>query len=280
MAEKRFYWLKFRSDFFDSKRIKKLRNMAGGYTYCIIYLKMQLKALKSDGILEFTGIEDQFADELALDIDERPDDVRVTLMFLLQYGLCECSDNIHYFLPYVIENTGSEGESAQRVREYRERQKALPSNTSVTEVKRDCNSDVTACNTEIDIDKNVDTETDTRAEKKQRQKQELLSEAEQRFEEFWDEYPRREKKKEAKALWVKLKLTDDLFDRIMDGLRQQKASDQWQTPKFIPQPTKWIRGEEWENEPLPSRASEKAGNRYSAIEALMAQTIAEEGGNT
>ena len=48
MAEaKRYYWLKFRDDFFDSKRIKKLRKMAGGDTYVIIYLKMQLKAATS-----------------------------------------------------------------------------------------------------------------------------------------------------------------------------------------------------------------------------------------
>jgi predicted phage replisome organizer len=136
--EKRYYWLKFRSDFFDSKRIKKLRNMAGGDTYCIIYLKMQLKALNSNGVLEFTGIEEDFADELALDIDERPDDVKVTLLFLLQYGLCECSDNIHYYLPWVAENSGSETASTQRSRECRKR-KALQCNTDATEVQRLCN---------------------------------------------------------------------------------------------------------------------------------------------
>ena len=66
---KRYYWLKFRDDFFDSKRIKKLRRMAGGDTYVIIYLKMQLKALRTGGVLEFTGIEKEFAEELSLDID-------------------------------------------------------------------------------------------------------------------------------------------------------------------------------------------------------------------
>lgn len=151
--ENRYYWLKFRSDFFDSKRIKKLRNMAGGDTYTIIYLKMQLKALKTDGVLTFTGVEEDFADELALDLDERPDDVRVTLMFLLQYGLCECSDNIHYFLPWVAENTGSETASTQRVREYRNRQKVLHCNADVTQVKRICNVEK-----EIEIEKELDIE--------------------------------------------------------------------------------------------------------------------------
>ena len=46
---KRYFWFKLFDDFFQSKRIKKLRNLAGGDTYTIIYLKMQLKALKTDG---------------------------------------------------------------------------------------------------------------------------------------------------------------------------------------------------------------------------------------
>lgn len=154
--EKRYYWLKFRSDFFDSKRIKKLRNMAGGDTYCIIYLKMQLKALNSGGVLEFTGIEEDFADELALDIDERPDDVKVTLLFLLQYGLCECSDNIHYYLPWVAENTGSETASTQRSRECRKR-KALQCNTDATEVQRLCS-----------VEKEKEKEIDKSREEKKR----------------------------------------------------------------------------------------------------------------
>lgn len=149
----RYYWLKFKEDFFASKRIKKLRAMAGGDTYLIIYLKMQLKALKTGGILEFTGIENEFADELALDLDERPDDVRVTLMFLLQYGLCECSDNVHYVLPWVAENTGSEADSAKRVREFRERKrKEVSSGTGASVPVLDdgtCNADATLCNADV-----------------------------------------------------------------------------------------------------------------------------------
>ena len=66
---KRYYWLKLKDDFFTSKRIKKLRNQAGGDTYTIIYLKMQLLAMKTDGVLTWTGLEENFAEELALDLD-------------------------------------------------------------------------------------------------------------------------------------------------------------------------------------------------------------------
>lgn len=127
MAEKRYYWLKLQDGFFDSKRIKKLRSIAGGDTYTIIYLKMQLLAMKNNGILEYTGLEETFAEELALDLNERADNVQITVNYLLSCGLLETSDNKEYFVPYSVENTGSEGSSAKRVREYRDR-KALQCN--------------------------------------------------------------------------------------------------------------------------------------------------------
>ena len=138
---KRYYWLKLYDDFFGSIRIKKLRRMAGGDTYVIIYLKLQLKAMKTDGVLKWKGYEQDFVEELALDLDEEPDDVRVTLMYLLSCGLAETQDNVNFFFPYSVENVGSEGASAQRVREYRERQ-ALQCNTDVTPMKQIGNGEI------------------------------------------------------------------------------------------------------------------------------------------
>ena len=152
---KRYFWLKLKDDFFSSKRIKKLRKLAGGDTYLIIYLKMQLKALKTDGILQWTGLEDDFADELALDLDEEPDNVKVTLQFLLSCGLIETSDSVNFLLPYVAENTGSEGASAQRWREWNARQKALDSNTALTDRKQITNGEI-----EIEKEKDIEIETD------------------------------------------------------------------------------------------------------------------------
>lgn len=143
MAEdsgKRYYWLKLQDDFFSSKRIKKLRKIAGGDTYTIIYLKMQLMAMKNDGVLVYTGLEATFTEELALDLDEDADNVAVTVNYLLSCGLLETEDDTEYFLPYVVMNTGKEGASAKRVREHRER-KALQCNADVTGVKQICNGE-------------------------------------------------------------------------------------------------------------------------------------------
>ena len=152
MADKKFYWLKLQDGFFDSKRIKKLRKLAGGDTYTIIYLKMQLVAMKKGGILEYTGLEKTFAEELALELDEEPENVCVTVNYLLSCGLLEASSEDEYFVPYAVMNTGSESSSTRRVREHRER-KALQCNADVTPVKQICNTEI-----EKEIEKETDTE--------------------------------------------------------------------------------------------------------------------------
>ena len=55
---KKYYWFKLKEDFFRQKEIKKLRKIAGGDTYTIIYLKMQLLSLQNAGILKYSAIED------------------------------------------------------------------------------------------------------------------------------------------------------------------------------------------------------------------------------
>lgn len=130
MAEKRYHWLKLQEDFFSSKRIKKLRKLAGGDTYTIIYLKMQLMSVRNGGILKYSGIETTFAEELALDMDENPENVAVVLQYLAMTGLIETSDEIEYLLPYAAMNIGSETESAERMRRVRAKKKEEASHCS------------------------------------------------------------------------------------------------------------------------------------------------------
>lgn len=162
---KRYYWLKLPEDFFRQKAIKKLRRIAGGDTYTVIYLKMLLLALKQEGKLFFEGVEDDFCDELALDLDEEPDNVKITIQFLIAQGLMQESTDNEYILPECTNLTGSEDPSAARVRAYRSR-KALQCNADVTE----CNAAVTSCNTEKEIEKEKETEIETDTEKRKEKK--------------------------------------------------------------------------------------------------------------
>lgn len=137
MAEKRFYWLKLKENYFDSPKIKKLRKIAGGDTYTIIYLKMQLLSICNGGIINFEGIELSFEEELALKLDEQLEDVQLTLAYLKQQKLVEESDE-SFLLIEACNNIGSEGQSAERKRRFdaRKQERALLGNDSVTEEKR------------------------------------------------------------------------------------------------------------------------------------------------
>ena len=169
---KKYYWLKLMKDFFQQPKIKKLRRVAGGDTYTVIYLKLQLLSLENGGKLYFEGVEETFVEEIALTIDEDEDNVRFTLMYLEQQGLLERIEENEYAMPETMARIGSESESAERVRQYRERQKqaeALPPASENPQALH-CNNNVRTCNTEIDIDKDVDLETDLETEPRGREK--------------------------------------------------------------------------------------------------------------
>lgn len=142
---KRYYWLKLSDDFFKSKPVKKLRRIAGGDTYTVIYLKMLLVALKQDGKIYYDGVEDTFADELALDLDEDAENVKVTIAFLKAQNLLIDGDaENEYILPECAAMTGTESDSAERMRRMRER-KALQCN----DIPSQCYAQVSQCDGDV-----------------------------------------------------------------------------------------------------------------------------------
>ncbi|MDK4516833.1 phage replisome organizer N-terminal domain-containing protein [Fusobacterium necrophorum] len=153
---KRYYWLKLKEDFFEQRVIKKLRKIAGGDTYTIIYLKLQLLAMKNEGKLFFEGVEDNFSSEMALELDESEENVSVTLSYLEKNGLMELVSSDEYFLPQVLDVTGSESASTLRSRKSRELKKALQCNTTATQ----CNNLQQIGNVEKEKDREIELEID------------------------------------------------------------------------------------------------------------------------
>jgi predicted phage replisome organizer len=142
MLDKKYYWLKLKEDFFDEKYIKALRKLPDGDALTIVYLKMQLKSLKTEGIIQYEHILPSAEEELALVLDEDVNTVRLTLSAILNMGLVEKWENDTLYMVAMQNLIGSETAVAERVRKHREKQKMLQ-----------CNTDVTNCNTYIEIEK-------------------------------------------------------------------------------------------------------------------------------
>ena len=157
---KRFYWLKLKEDFFRDKAMKKLRKLAGGDTYTIIYLKMMLLSISAKGYLYYEGVEDDFCSELALDLDENTEDVKLAVAYLASKNKIERVSEDTYFLPDAAKAIGSETAAAERKRNQREREKNSLSNVVQEMNERDnvtpLSQPVTTCH--IDIDKDIDRE--------------------------------------------------------------------------------------------------------------------------
>ena len=149
---KKYFWLKLKRDFFSSLAMKKLRRIAGGDTYTIIYLKLQLLSLKDEGYIFYEGVESTLYEEMALALDEDAENVKATLLFLEGMGLIERKSDHEFLLTEVPFLIGSETDKAEFMRRKRAQARLENGNNVTAELP-----DVTLCYTdkekEIEIDK-------------------------------------------------------------------------------------------------------------------------------
>lgn len=217
---KRYYWLKLPKDFFERKEVKLLRKLENGALYVLIYQKILLNALETDGEIYFDHLTDTPEEELALSINEEVEDVRNVLKFLLDKQLVTFSEDT-YLIEQFATLVGKEANSTERVRAYRERKKQEMLHETENELQETFH--VTNCNTEkrreeiekrrIDIeeekekdkekdkDKEIkkDTDIDTRVDTEDRVDKtldEILSENEQLYYDFIEDKTLTEQQKE------------------------------------------------------------------------------------
>ncbi len=101
---------------------------------------------------------------------------------------------------------------------------------------------------------------------------------EKRFAEFWDEYPKKVGKADALKAWKRAKITEEIFERILQAVRAAKASEQWrrENGRFIPNPATWINQGRWDDELPPSSGTADSGKPEGTLDKLR-RMYAEEG---
>lgn len=152
MSDKKYYWIKLKTDFFDQDTIDFLMGQENGSKYVVIYQMLMLKTAQQGGVLATK------ANELLIPYDVKKivrdtkyfdfDTVTIALELFKKLGLVYEEENHILRLTGAEQIVGSEWSSTERVRKYREK-KALQCNTNVTKSNAQCNTD-------IDIDKDID----------------------------------------------------------------------------------------------------------------------------
>lgn len=150
-----YFWLKVDKKFFDNLFIKRLKNMPGGYTMTVIYIRLMLESLEDDCILYYEGYFDNLVQELALKLDVSEDDINMTVAYFTKCGLIQIDDDGHATLSQAKAMVESETNWAKYKRDQRKNSQDLPKLENVQNKQTISNS----CPTEIEKENRVNSKS-------------------------------------------------------------------------------------------------------------------------
>lgn len=121
MADKGYYYLKLKENFFESDELKILESLENGYLYSNILLKLYLKALKNEGKLTFNEYIPYDTKMLATITGHNIDFVEKAIKIFQNMHLIEILDNGIIYMLDMQKMIGSISNEGIRKAEYRER---------------------------------------------------------------------------------------------------------------------------------------------------------------
>jgi hypothetical protein len=104
-------------------------------------------------------------------------------------------------------------------------------------------------------EKTLQTETETETETKTQGQNARARAKGDRFSEFWEKYPKKTNAFAASEEWVRLSLDDETVDELMASLDAWALSAQWSEPRYIPNPSTWLKNRRWMDESPPQQGS-------------------------
>ena len=160
MADKKYYWLRLRKDFFKRHDIRILEAMPNGKEYALFYLKLLTESIDHEGALRFSDKIPYTIEMLSTVTNTAPDVVKAALGALIELEMIEHNEDGTYIIPGIESMIGTAEQdeftresTRQRVAAFRERQKER--NSDVTLQKRYSN---VTCNGEIEKEKEIKKE--------------------------------------------------------------------------------------------------------------------------
>ena len=119
MADKKYYWLKLKRDFFKRHDIRIIESMPNGKEYILFYLKLLCESVDHEGNLRFSENIPYNEDMLATITNTNVDIVRMAIKVFQELNMMEVLDNGTYFMQEVEKMMGSETYWAEQKRKQR-----------------------------------------------------------------------------------------------------------------------------------------------------------------
>ena len=157
MADKKYYWLRLKRDFFKRHDIQIVENMTNGKDYILFYLKLLCESVDHEGNLRFSDEIPYSAEMLATITNTNVDIVRSAIEIFSKLGMIDVLDDGTYFMNEVQKMVGSATQDEHtrestrlRVQKCREKKKLLQlDKPNVEDTKRYSN---VTCNGELEIE--------------------------------------------------------------------------------------------------------------------------------
>lgn len=165
--EKRFYWLKLKSDFFKRHDIRIIESMPDGKEYVLFYLKLLCESVDHDGSLRFND-EIPYTEEMLSTITNT--DIKIVKAALKTFGslkLVQVEEDGTFYMTKVLKMTGSavNNDNANRQRRFRENNKNNDNVTDSVTKNNESKSKRESKRKESEIEQESEIETEQEQEK-------------------------------------------------------------------------------------------------------------------
>ena len=199
MVGNKYYWLKLHNNFFEKEEIKMLLAMPNGTMYVIIYLKLLLKSLETEGTLIFKRTIPYTPEMIASITGENIDVVRIAIDIFINFRLMDSLENGALFMNEIENMVGSESKWAEIKRKQRNDKKKIMKKEEVPEIYE---SD------EVKLIENYEQQDDKDTSKDNVQKVSVKSLIEK------DKESDIELKKKIKKIYMDLSFIDDIIENV------------------------------------------------------------------
>ena len=139
MAEKKYYWLKLKRDFFKRHDIRIIEEMPNGKDYILFYLKLLLESIDHEGELRFSDTIPYNEQMLSIVTNTNIDIVKSAMEMFKQLEMVDIYNDQTIYMAEVEKLIGSETKWAEKKRIQRAKEDNVPllSPKCPTEIEKD-----------------------------------------------------------------------------------------------------------------------------------------------
>ena len=143
MADKKYYWLKLKRDFFKRHDIRIIEEMPNGKEYLLFYLKLLVESIDHEGELRFSDTVPYNEQMLSVITNTNIDVVRSAMKLFIELKMIEVMDDQTIYMAEVNKLIGGETAWAEKKRRQRKGDNVpLLSPKCPIEIEKDIEKDI------------------------------------------------------------------------------------------------------------------------------------------